>query len=166
MNQHTKHAQPPKPGWPPATRRCVAAVLATLAFWPAYAVKPKAVPLPTPSVVVAPITPLGAPSGRRLTAASISEAIQLLQMDAAEEVEVPDDPIGREALKAQIKQPTRVRTVARSLEDLGGEGCKRIELAFIALDLPVQDSKTGRQGLWSVVMNWSLCQGGMPVEGS
>lgn len=141
----------------------LAALVLTMAGAAAAAGKPTVLSTPTTAVTVTPIAPLGAPAGHRATAKTISDAIQLLQLEAADEVEVPDDAIGRTAIEQQIKRPTRVRTIARTLQDLGGDGCKRIELLFIGLDLPVQD-KDGRQGMWSVAMQWSLCHGGMPSE--
>lgn len=96
-------------------------------------------------------------------ASSVSDAIQLLQLGAAELVVIPDDQESRKVLQAQTKQSTRVRTTVRTLAELGGDGCKRIELAFEALDLPVQ-TKDGTKGLWTMLMQWSVCNGGLPPE--
>ena len=99
----------------------------------------------------------------RASASTIADAIQLIQLGERRVVVVEDDPSAVQAIHAQVQQKTRVRTFVREVEDLGGSGCKRIEMAFVALDLPVLD-KGVKQGLWTVVMQWNLCEGGMPPE--
>lgn len=98
-----------------------------------------------------------------MQATSIADAVQLLQLGAAKVVVIPDDQEGRKLLEAQTKQSSRVRTTVRTLADLGGDGCKRLELAFEALDLPLK-AKDGTKGLWTVLMQWSVCNGGLPPE--
>ena len=104
-----------------------------------------------------------APGVERASASSITDAIQLLQLGEPREIEVADDRIGREAVEAQLKRATRVKTTVRAVADLGGDGCKRIEMAFVALDIPVE-SPAGQKGQWAVVMQWNLCNGGIPPE--
>ena len=99
----------------------------------------------------------------RASATTIADAIQLIQLGERRVVVVEDDPSAIRAIREQLRQKTRVRTFVREVEDLGGSGCKRIEMAFVALDLPVLD-KGVEQGLWTVVMQWNLCEGGMPPE--
>jgi len=102
-----------------------------------------------------------APDARQAT--TIADAIQLLQLGAAKLVVIPDDQESRKLLEAQTKQSSRVRTTVRTVAELGGDGCKRLELAFEALDLPVQTSD-GSKGVWTMLMQWSVCNGGLPPE--
>ena len=104
-----------------------------------------------------------ASSGPRASASTISDAIQLIQLGEVGEVEVADDKVARDAVEAQLKQKTRVRTIIKTVADLGGDGCKRIEMAFVALDIPVRGA-AGEQGLWAAVMQWNVCNGGIPPE--
>lgn len=99
----------------------------------------------------------------RASASTISDAIQLVQLGEVGEVEVEDDRVARAAIEAQLKRSTRVKTTVKAVADLGGDGCKRIEIAFVALDIAVQ-GPAGQKGLWAVVMQWNLCDGGMPPE--
>lgn len=122
--------------------------------------------LATPAMSVGPRVIAGQSPQALLNAkqaTSISDAIQLLQMGAAELVVVPDDQASRKLLEEQLKRPTRVRTTVRTLAELGGDGCKRLEMAFEALDIPVQ-TNDGTKGFWTTLMEWSVCNGGLPPE--
>jgi hypothetical protein len=118
--------------------------------------RPPAAPAPS-NAVAAEKTPVDA------SAPTLVDAIQLLQIGAAQAVEVADDAQAREYLERQVKQPTRVRTIARTVAELGGDNCKRIEMTFHALDIELKTKKGEIQPM-VVVMQWSLCAGGMPPE--
>lgn len=118
--------------------------------------RPPAAPAPS-SAVAAEKVPVDA------SATTLVDAIQLLQLGAAQAVEVADDAQAREYVERQVKQRTRVRTIARTVAELGGDNCKRIELTFHALDIALK-TKKGESEPMVVVMQWSLCEGGMPPE--
>ncbi len=105
--------------------------------------------------------PEAAPEAKQAT--SISDAIQLLQLGAATLVVIQDDQESRKLLEAQTKQASRVRTTVRIVAELGGDGCKRVEMAFEALDLPLK-AKDGTKGVWTMLMQWNVCTGGLPPE--